>query len=187
MEKIKTKKIKVQIKGITPLLMHRIIPDELDNTGARNTTKPDDRKEYARQHAYWKDGEIDGELCIPARCIRAAMMKASTAYRIKGRYLSTMLQGITEISPEEIGLGKKTYDVDERAVTIKSSKIIRARAKVFPWKADFDLDYLDEYLKDSKILYKVIKDAGFLKGLMDFRPQKKGNFGKFEITKWEEN
>jgi hypothetical protein len=46
------------------------------------------------------------------------------------------------------------------------------------------MDYDDVLLKESE-LRRVVDDAGSRVGLLEFRPEKKGPFGRFIVTEWK--
>jgi len=89
-------------------------------------------------------------------------------------------------SPEEVSLNTKKYDLDIRTVVIQRSRVVKARPKINEWKLSFDLQYNENLIGNSLIIKEILTDAGQRVGLLDFRPQKYGSFGMFEITKWEE-
>jgi hypothetical protein len=97
-----------------------------------------------------------------------------------------LLAGSIMIEPEKIPLGTKDYEVDIRAVNIKGSRVLRGRAKIPKWKAEFYIIYDKTLLSDIKLLRTILEDAGVRVGLLDYRPQKGGPFGTFIVTKFEE-
>lgn len=142
-------KIKVQIRGLTPLLMNQLTLERL-----KRTTKPKpkeyDMEKEARESAYI--AEIDGreQLYIPSRAIYAMIIETAKRYpgetRIRGKgYLSHLLADAIRIEPEKIPLGHCNYEIDIRPVAIKIRekihKIKRARAVVPEWEASFNIVY----------------------------------------------
>jgi hypothetical protein len=59
------------------------------------------------------------------------------------------------------------------------------RPKLHDWVLGFSLE-LDLKMFSPKTLRLIIDDAGSKVGLGDFRPARKGIFGRFVVTKWEE-
>jgi len=47
------------------------------------------------------------------------------------------------------------------------------------------ISYDDSILKETE-LRKVVDDAGSRVGLLDFRPEHKGPFGRFIVTHWSD-
>jgi len=52
------------------------------------------------------------------------------------------------------------------------------------WEFDCEIDY-DETVMTENQLRKIVDDAGNRVGLCDFRPAKKGPFGRFMVTAWK--
>jgi hypothetical protein len=48
----------------------------------------------------------------------------------------------------------------------------------------FEIEYDTVLLKEEE-LRQVVDDAGSRVGLLDFRPEKKGPFGRFIVTEWK--
>ena len=90
------------------------------------------------------------------------------------------------VTPERCSLGVKEYTIDSRPVVIPATKgrIVRHRPRFDQWEVSFNLEY-DTALLNETELRQVIDDAGSRVGLLDFRPEKKGPFGRFIVTKWE--
>jgi hypothetical protein len=89
------------------------------------------------------------------------------------------------VTPEYCLLGKKEYLIDSRPVVIPATKgrIMCHRPRFNEWGISFDIEYDNVLLKESE-LRKVIDDAGSRVGLLDFRPERKGPFGRFMVTEW---
>jgi hypothetical protein len=52
------------------------------------------------------------------------------------------------------------------------------------WKVTFSLQ-VNVDLVDVATVKKIVEDAGALVGLGDFRPARKGPYGRFQVTSWE--
>lgn len=181
-------KIRVRIKGLTPLLMNRLSPEKLKRQ-ARAKTQSYDPEEGARESAYI--AEIDGkrQLYIPAEAVYGMIVTAAKAYRTGRTSLSNLLAGTIRVEPEKIPLGTDKYEIDIRPVRVppvRGPRVLRARAKVPSWEAEFTIVYdktmLGRVLDD---LRKVLEDGGRRVGLLDFRPQKKGWFGTFMVKEFK--
>jgi hypothetical protein len=70
-------------------------------------------------------------------------------------------------------------------VVIPSTKgrVLRHRPRLDAWETSFTLIF-DETLMSEKQVRKIIDDCGSLVGLLDFRPERKGPYGRFMVTKW---
>ena len=90
------------------------------------------------------------------------------------------------VTPERASLGVKQYNIDSRPVNIPATRgrIIRHRPRLDKWSVLFTIQYDDELLTEEQ-LRQVVDNAGSRVGLLDFRPEKKGPFGRFIVTHWE--
>jgi hypothetical protein len=80
---------------------------------------------------------------------------------------------------------EKNNWVDVRGVVIQKNRVARARAKIpSGWTINFHIDSRTGLLS-PEYLKKLLEEAGELVGLMDYRPQKKGKFGQFEVTAFD--
>jgi hypothetical protein len=129
---------------------------------------------------------LDGELMVPAIAMQRCLVSAATFSKGKGRSsLQRETASSVFVSPEHIGLGQRKYEVDARPVVIPATKgrIVRYRPKLSDWNLKFQIEY-DETLLTEIQLRRIVDDAGQRVGLLDFRPEKKGPFGRFIVTKW---
>ena len=67
----------------------------------------------------------------------------------------------------------------------KQARIMRARPLIKEWAADFEIVYDEKMIMDTDIIKKIAEEAGQRIGLLDNRPQKYGENGTFQITKWK--
>jgi hypothetical protein len=81
----------------------------------------------------------------------------------------------------------KNWEVDSRSVVIPATggRIMCYRPRLDKWTLSFTLD-IDESMFDPKFVRLLVDDAGKKCGLGDYRPNRKGPFGKFVVTSWEE-
>ena len=172
-------KINVSIKGLTPLLMHAypMVPIEaLDK-------KP---KEEQAEHAAYRDPDTK-ELYIPGINIQRAMINGATYSKGKGR--STLQKPVAAcvfVFPERVSLGTKKFSIDSRPVVIKATggRVLRHRPRLDTWECSFEIEFDNDLLKESEM--RTILDNTLLRvGLLDFRPEKKGSFGRAMVTEWK--
>ena len=177
------KKIDVEIKGLTPLLMNRLNPETLKSKSKMKMQAYSTVTDAANS-AYI--AEIDGvkQLYIPQECVQSMIINTSKQYRIRRVSLSSLLAGTMHVEPEKIPLGTDQYEVDERAVVIQSMRVLKGRAKLSKWSAKFQLVYNARWLPEGieATLKEILEDAGVRMGLLDYRPQHKGWFGTFAVV-----
>lgn len=172
------KSIHVSIKGVSPLLMHKfpLVPIE-----ALEKKTPAEQAELA---AYKSP---DGSLHIPGVNIQRALVSAATFSKGKGR-ASLQREVAASLLVEEgtVPLGTSKYEVDSRPVRIAATKgtILRHRPRLDQWACSFTLCY-EETLMTEKQVNEVVANCGSRVGLLEFRPERKGPFGRFIVTKFE--
>jgi hypothetical protein len=78
------------------------------------------------------------------------------------------------------------WHVDSRAVVIPATRgrILRHRPMFNEWSVTFDLQ-INTDLIDERMVREIVNNAGALVGIGDFRPAKKGPYGRFSIASWE--
>jgi hypothetical protein len=178
-------RIRVRIRGMTPLLMNRPNPERLMRR-ARARVREFSPEKDAAESAYVD--VIDGrrQLYIPAEAVYGCILAAAQLYKAGGQPLSTLLRGTIRIEPEKIPLGTDRYEIDVRPVIVRGARVMRARAKVPDWSAQFYIVYDRELLAPViGDLRRVLEDAGRRVGILDFRPQKGGWFGTFTVEEFE--
>ena len=174
----------VTIEGISPLLMHRFPEEGADSTIKKRTGAPD-WKEEAERSLYKTE---DGTIYQPASHIEGTVKEAAKQFKITGRRGATyskLVGSTVEVYPDYLVHKKDSYVIDSRPVRIQAARIIRYRPKFEDWALDFDLILHDEQVP-SEVVKQILDHAGLYVGIGDFRPGKGGKYGKFMITRFEE-
>jgi hypothetical protein len=186
------KTISVTIRGVTPLLIHRF-GDAAEQAGPTRrvmSSRPDPEAE-AKQHAYIAD---DGTYFFSAFAIPSAMGSAGANHKMRGsrKTLRFVVPSAVRVTTDAItilnGSGPaKKYEIDSRPVTIPATKgrIMRHRPKFIEWGAEFDLLLNDDMLSVEDA-HKLLNEAGVSIGIGDFRPEKRGPFGTFRVTRFDD-
>lgn len=174
-----SRKISVKLKGISPLLMHSfpLVPIE-----AIEKKSPAEQAEISA----YRDPATK-ELYIPGVNIQRALVSAATYSKGKGRSnLVRLAAACLLVEPQKVFLGTNTYEVDSRAVVVPATKgrVVRHRPRLDQWEVSFDIEY-DENLLDEKQIRQMVDNAGSRVGFLDFRPEKKGPFGRAMVTEWK--
>jgi|TARA_Y100000034_G_scaffold40209_1_gene49570 hypothetical protein len=179
------KTVKVEIKGLSPLLMNspKSMIDQMTESKLKQTTKKIDVYKDADKLAYKLD---NGELYVPSEAIKGCLVRAASYKKFGKNSARPIIAGGVHITPNKIGLGTKKYEVDVRTVVIQRARVVKGRPTIENWKLSFDLNYNDILIGDSNEIKSILEEAGSRIGILDFRPDKLGSFGMFEVTKWEE-
>ena len=177
------KTIQVTIEGISPLLMNSPKSMIDEKSGLTKKTEKYDIKGEAEKCAYRKENK---ELYVPAEAIKGCIIDASS-YKKFGRYSAKpILAGGVFITPNEIGLGVKHYEIDVRTVVIQRNRVIKGRPMIKKWKLNFTINYDETLISDGSLIKPILEEGGKRVGILDFRPIKFGSFGMFKIIKWQE-
>ena len=178
----------ITIEGITPLLMNR--PSQLDigdksKTAKRETQTP---TEIAEDKIY-KDS--DDKIYIPATWFQGCIVEAGKQKKMLGKgsskaTYSKVAGSSVEINPFEIELNSKWKVFSILAVnpTTRGKNVLH-RPQFDKWKIDFEVTF-DEETIEVPVMKELFDIAGRVVGVGDWRPSKKGRFGKFQVTSWKE-
>lgn len=186
------KTIEVEIRGTSPLLIHRFSEASEQSKSSRRIQVGDrDPREEATKAAYIAP---DGTYYFSAFSIPNAMGNAGSNHKMRGsrKSLRFIVPSAVRVTYEAItilnGNGPaKDFEVDARPVTIPATKgrIMRYRPRFDQWGAKFTLSLDDESL-DIATAHQLLNEAGQHIGIGDFRPEKRGPFGCFRVTRFEE-
>ncbi len=123
----------------------------------------------------------DKTLFIPNTAFKGTLINASAAYKIGRSSAKQLVAGTVRIFPAEISLGTKKYEIDMRPVVVQRSRIVRARPKLTEWSASLFVIWDSSFGIKRDDLKKMLTDAGKRVGILDFRPQHCGEFGRFTV------
>ena len=187
------KTVDVTIKGDSPLLIHRFTEQaEAAKATRAMIVSASDPREVARQAAYIA---ADGTFYFSAASIPNAMANAGANHKMRGsrKSLRFIVPSAVRVAGDAItilnGDGKTPapdFEVDARPVTIPATKgrVMRYRPRFNQWSAKFRLQ-INDALLDPAMAQQLLTEAGQQVGIGDFRPEKRGPFGCFQIVQWK--
>lgn len=183
--------ISVTIQGKTPLIMNRFTEiNEVkvsSGTSAVAVGYKGTPREQATPKAYMDDA---GNLYIPGPNIFACLIAAGVFHKVGKSKVTTQKSSLIPagMSIEEIvcPLNTKEFEIDSRGVVIPATggRIMCHRPRLDTWATHFTLS-VDESMFAPEFVRILMDDAGNRVGLGDFRPARKGPFGRFVVTQWE--
>lgn len=186
------KRINVEIRGITPLLIHRFGEQtEQAKATRKQMVKTVDPREEATKNAYIAP---DGTYYFNAFSIAGAMGNAGANHKMRGsrKSLRFVVPSAVLVPSDSITIlngdgPARGFEVDSRPVTIPATKgrVMRHRPRFDNWGARFELVVNDDLL-EVETAHQLLTEAGVSIGIGDFRPEKRGPFGTFRVTLWEE-
>ena len=172
--------VKVKIKGISDYLQHKRPFEEDDKALQKRTGEVDYSKEVEK--TVYREDDIG--CFIPAKHLRACMVQAGSAFKLKGNQTyRRMLNAVVEVDPDRVPLKKKNFDyVHKEFVKLQGNQVLRYRpAYTKGWEAEFKLLILDEEQIPVDVAKQILEYAGKFVGIGDWRP----HFGRFEVIKFK--
>lgn len=179
------KSLSVEIEGTSPLIFHRwsekakqmILDKQMKKaTKGRETKNP----EKDVEESYYKDSE--GRIAFPALCIKQAMVNA--VRNVEGVTM-TLLRGSVFVAGDKDGLipvnYKKKMGRSDMVRVGKGSADIRFRGQVNDWSMKFTIKFNADVISAEQVL-NLLNIAGFSCGLGEWRPEKSGDFGTFQVS-----
>lgn len=180
------KKYKVEISGITPLLMNK--PEEygFDEQWVEKKASTNYEKEALKK--LYVDSE--GTFYQPATHIDRALIEAGKKIKVKGSGKATyskLFGSMVSVQEFEIVHKIQNYEIHKSLVVIPSTKgrVMRYRPMFKKWKLEFNIEFEEEI--PPEVVKEALEIAGKYVGIGDWRPEKKGKFGKFQVTNFKEN
>lgn len=191
--------VKCEIQGSSPLLMNRFTEKDAakvsvgtgpSHGGARGTPR-----EQAEPKLYLS---ADGKPMLPGPNVFRGFVDAGQFHKIGKRQLTTGksslvpagLQLVEVECPIEDPFSRKSaaaaWEVDARSVVIPATggRVMCYRPRFDVWRISFTLD-IDTRMFDEALIRTLADDLGTKIGLGDFRPARKGPFGRFLVTSWK--
>lgn len=184
--------IKCTIKGISPLIQNRFTDAAAAKVsgGSSSVIQSGDRgtpREIAEQKRYL---DSNGKPVIPGPNIFSMVIQAGTFVKVGKSKLTTMKSSLVpaglSIIEMECPITPHSWEVDSRSVVIPSTggRIMCHRPRFDEWACTFSID-VDESMFAEKLVRELIDLAGQRIGLGDFRPARKGPFGRFRVDQWK--
>ena len=178
------KEYEIEIKGITPYLMNRFVGDLM----AKAPTYLIGTKDYASEITNALYQSPKGEIYVPGEQIKGTLVEAGKQMRVVGKGKATyskIFGAFLVITPDTIPMTNQKWIEDARAVVIQKSRVMRYRPKFMDWGLKFTITTLTDNIS-AEVLKEGLELAGNFSGIGDFRPQKKGSFGRFMVTSFKE-
>ena len=188
---------RIKIKGTTPLIMHSgdglnprhplaIEKAEITRKRGGNRTEADDARLATIEcyQGFWLDES--GKPTIPAPAFRAAIETAARKYKQGPQVREGLVVLETAFHYDEDRYGKDIEELTEKTaftvgVVVQRSRTLRTRPRFEPpWGATALID-ADEELIDRDQLTRWLTVAGKRIGIGDWRPEKSGVHGRFDV------
>ena len=174
-------KVTATIEGITPLLMNRFRDASIEGKGI----KKGEAKEIEAESKLYTTA---GKPYIPSVYLWRALIDAGKRLQVRGQKKATyskIVGSVVEINPDAIEIKGKWDEYRVSAVNpMTKGRMMVNRPKFDKWSCTFEIHVNgDDISKET--LNDLLVDAGQKTGIGDWRPEKKGKFGKFMVTKFQ--
>lgn len=187
-------RISISIQGLTPLLLNRFTDAAAlaATSGTRGSSAGADRgtpREIAESKLYL---DSNGKFCVPQPNLLRCIVDGGSFHKIGKKQVTTKESSLVYACADIVGLSipiktKSEWSVDIRPVVIPATKgrILCPRPRFDDWTLTFEL-VLNTDIIGVNLMRRIVDDAGTKIGLGDFRPARKGPFGKFVVILWRE-
>ena len=192
---------RITIRGLSPLIQHNGAagldtrsPANLEKaTIARkrgnNRTEADDLRlrELETLTSLWLDGS--GAPTVPEAAVRAVIETGARKLKQGPQVREGLIVERVEEFHYDKSLGSTVEELAKTVqfttgVVVQRSRILRTRAKFDDWGVTFTIEADDE-LVDREQLVTWLDIAGRRIGLGDWRPERSGHYGRFEVESIE--
>lgn len=184
------KMMKVKIKGTSPLIFHKwsekaikMIEDKQQKkaTKGRETRNPEE--EYEASFYY----DSKKRIALPARNIKQAIV--GSARFLNGISMTILRGSVFVVGDDADGFIPVDYKVKRMRtdmVTVgMGSADVRYRGELDGWSMEFLVKFDLDILSPEQVL-NLLQRAGFSQGLGEWRPEKNGSNGTFEVDSTSE-
>ena len=178
------KEIKVKIEDTTPLLMNRFREASISGKSKRRTGVMTDAELTDKLYL-----NSDGTPYIPNTYFKGALVESGKNFKIAGKGKATfskLIGSTVMVEPEAIALDGEWVKYSIAGVNPNTrGRMMIHRPRFDKWACEFRIVLQDEGI-DIASLKEILDYAGAYVGVGDWRPQKKGMFGKFIVTEFKE-
>lgn len=178
------KKIEIEIEGTSSLLMNRFRDKQISE---KTKKRAGEQKEMDVNEKLY---ENNGKPYIPARYLEGCMIEAAKQQKIVGKGKATYSKyvGATiHIEPEAILLDPGKWQPYTIAAVnpMTKGRMVVTRPRFDSWSLSFSVICEDDDISVDTV-EKILTYGGQFVGIGDWRPDKKGKFGKFRIVSCKE-
>lgn len=183
---INTKKVKVTIVGTSILVQHKFSEKALKqirDAEAGRKTKDREARNPAKDAEEALHKTADGRYGIPAVAIKACIVNsAHKDYGIEKTLVRKSLFIECKDTEGNLPIRCKEPKIREDWVRVGNDGVtLRYRPEFASgWECDIEIIYDSDNLQ-SKDIVNLLNRAGFGVGLLEFRPEKGGDWGRFEV------
>jgi len=188
--------ILIWCEGMSSLLMNRATEEALGGgkkTRTNTIGEVEDPRTVAGKAVYRLLGSQ--QLAVPGAAFSRLVREAGGSHKAKGsrKSLKYIVPAAVLVLDDLCGLflrDRKTpvvdFEVDSRPVTIPATKgrVMRHRARANEWTVPVRVRINEQIMAEATVR-QLFAEGGQQIGIGDFRPEKGGPFGTWDIVSWE--
>jgi hypothetical protein len=183
----------VTLRGTTPLLCNKFTDaaalDATTGASRRSTKRQTLTPRDDAESRLYKDD--DGHPVIQHAAVFGALINAGSFFKSGKKQLSTSKSSLVPAAVVVHGLHYKIehtqpWSVDARPICNPGTggRFLRYRPRFDDWSLKVQVEILDQDIVDEPTLRELFDKAGAAVGIGDFRPSRRGPFGKFRVDGW---
>ena len=174
------------VKSVTPLLQNNPASMLTPKTATAKAKSIPTPAEEAESGVYRAE---DGTIYHPAAAFRRALISAATNRKIGKTAATSIVKGsvfqLTERCPlvdPDSGKSIESYSIDvRRCVLGGKTAVVRARPRIERWMTTIEFEYDPDFIS-ADALRELLVTAGQRVGIGNYRPEKAGIFGRFQVA-----
>lgn len=183
--------INVKIAGVSPLLMNRFTDENAASVASGTSAVIRGAKPPPREQALAKlYTDSNGKPILPASNLLRALVDAGQFIKAGRSKLSTSRSSLipagVAMREIELPVSPAKWEVDSRSVVIPATggRIMAHRPRFDQWAVSCTLD-VDGEMFSADLVRQLVDFAGSRVGVGDFRPMRRGPFGRFRVDGWK--
>jgi len=175
-----------KVTGLRPLLLHN--PASMVRQSDGLITRKIPTPEVEAEASAYRDE--DGVLYLPSIAFRSSMIGkggGAMGRKVSKQTAAQIVSSCVFLSEERCRLidpdtaePLKTYEIDTRRAMVQNNGVLRSRPMLRKWACLLALE-LDDERMNVKLLLELLNVSDRVAGVGDFRPQKRGMFGQFQV------
>ena len=177
--------VRLTVKGTTPLIVHAWSEKAVKMMEAVQQQKAKVGREPKNPDAEYEAcfyRTEDGRYGVPARAFKKAMVQAATSIDDK-RFAKTKIRQVLFVQGDILPLEIAT-EPNKRCDTVRlngKTADLRYRPEFKDWSVTLTIEYNAQAVSLEQVV-NLLNLAGFAVGIGEWRPEKDGNNGRFEVV-----
>jgi hypothetical protein len=179
---IKIVRTTVKVVGTSTLIVHAWSVKAKEQMRAKQQKLAKTAKEAKDPDADFQGAkyiDAQGRDCVPALAFKNAIVSAA---RFSEDLKMTVLRGAVFVVGELLPINYESCVMREDTVRVgMGTADLRYRPEYFGWSIDLPIEFNSSVLSASQVM-NLVKLAGFSVGICEWRPERDGQHGRFDIA-----